>query len=255
MEKHVKITSSMKFKVMALLLFGIVVIDIVCMAVAIPSMRKNMRSLTQGYMLDEAEAYGDILDAANEDGQMDVLSNAAFLEKTLSQVKISGMDSSYAYLVAADGTMLYHPTTEKIGQPVENVVVSGIVEDLKNGIIDEPTCVEYDFKGVTKYASYYIGNGGSFVLVVTADESEAFAAITSMTVKMVIASLAAIVVLMTIGVIAAERTIAPLGRLTGIVNKVAMLDFTENEGSLMERFDEILRYLQTVAKYESGRLR
>lgn len=33
------------------------------------------------------------------------------------------------------------------------------------------------------------------------------------------------------------------------------LDFTENEGSLMERYDEILRYLQTVAKYESGRLR
>ncbi len=33
------------------------------------------------------------------------------------------------------------------------------------------------------------------------------------------------------------------------------LDFVENEGSLSERHDAIIRYLRTLAKYESGRLR
>ena len=33
------------------------------------------------------------------------------------------------------------------------------------------------------------------------------------------------------------------------------LEFVENEGELSERYEEILRYLRTVAKYESGRLR
>jgi len=33
------------------------------------------------------------------------------------------------------------------------------------------------------------------------------------------------------------------------------MDFTEKEGSLMERYEALLRYLRTVAKYESGRLR
>ena len=33
------------------------------------------------------------------------------------------------------------------------------------------------------------------------------------------------------------------------------LDFVENEGELSERYEEILRYLRTVARYESGRLR
>ncbi len=33
------------------------------------------------------------------------------------------------------------------------------------------------------------------------------------------------------------------------------LDFIENEGELLERYEEILRYLRTVAKYECGRLR
>ena len=33
------------------------------------------------------------------------------------------------------------------------------------------------------------------------------------------------------------------------------LDFVENEGELLDRYEEILRYLRTVAKYECGRLR
>lgn len=33
------------------------------------------------------------------------------------------------------------------------------------------------------------------------------------------------------------------------------LDYVENEGSLSERYESIIRYLRTVAKYESGRLR
>lgn len=43
---------------------------------------------------------------------------------------MEGIDSSYAYLVDTDGTMLYHPTAEKIGQPVENAVVLGVVAEL-----------------------------------------------------------------------------------------------------------------------------
>ena len=33
------------------------------------------------------------------------------------------------------------------------------------------------------------------------------------------------------------------------------LDFVENEGSLEERYAELLHYLKTIEKYESGRLR
>lgn len=33
------------------------------------------------------------------------------------------------------------------------------------------------------------------------------------------------------------------------------LDFAENTGSLMERYDEILKYLRTISRFECGRLR
>lgn len=33
------------------------------------------------------------------------------------------------------------------------------------------------------------------------------------------------------------------------------MDFVENEGNIAQRYDAILKYLRTIAKYESGRLR
>lgn len=43
------------------------------------------------------------------------------------------MDSAYMYVVQNDGTMLYHPTKEKVGQPVENAVIKGVVQQLQDG--------------------------------------------------------------------------------------------------------------------------
>ncbi len=151
------------------------------------------------------------------------------------------MDSSYAYLVSSDGTMLYHPTAEKIGSPVENEVVTKLVADLKEGKIAEPDCVEYEFKGVMKYASYYINSQGSFILVVTADETDAFRSVTH-TRNVMLGVL--IVIVLLFGVVVSlfiRHLIKPLNVLTEVVDKVADLDLTESEDEkdLAKRKDEI----------------
>ena len=43
--------------------------------------------------------------------------------KIISEINMTGVESAYAYLVSEDGTMIYHPTADKIGQPVENTVL------------------------------------------------------------------------------------------------------------------------------------
>jgi len=151
------------------------------------------------------------------------------------------MDSSYAYLVSSDGTMLYHPTEEKIGQPVENAVVSGLVEDLQNGVVNEPACVEYEFDGVHKYAAYYINNTGEFILVITVDEEDIFRSVNKVTAMIVISGLVTLILLLVVGIIMSNRMVAPLNKMSGIVNKVATLDFTENkeQEKLNRRQDEI----------------
>lgn len=241
MKQKTKLIQSMKFKVLLLIAIGMLATSSICMILSIPAMRKNIKSLTQNYMLDQAVAYGYILDTTINYIGDNMLSNPDNLNSFLPGIQIQGMDTSYAYLVAADGTMLWHPTAEKIGQPVENAVVTGLVNDLKNGVIPEPACVEYEFKGALKYASYYISEEGSYILVISADQADAFSMINQSTANMVFGAIAACIILIIISLFMTQRMIGPLSELTVIVNKVAGFDFTENarQETLNRRKDEI----------------
>ena len=86
----------------------------------------------------------------------------------LGNINIHGVEGSYAYMVSPDGTMLWHPNAEKIGNPVENAAVKGIVADLQAGKTVEDGFVIYEYKGSNKLAGYSFTDTGNIVLV-TAD--------------------------------------------------------------------------------------
>lgn len=241
MGKKVKFTSSMKFKIMAIVLFGMLFVTVINLIITIPLMKKDIKQVTQNYMLTQAQDYGYILDTTIAMSAGNVLENTNYMTSMLKDVGIRDMDSSYAYLVSADGTMLYHPTAEKIGQPVENAVVTKLVADLGQGIINEPACIEYDFKGVTKYAAYYIDKAGSYILVISADESDAFATINQLASTMVATGVIVMILLMVSSAIILNRMISCIGVLTEIVEKTASLDLTPNaqQAALDKRKDEI----------------
>ena len=239
--RKVAFTQSMIFKQVALFVAGILISAILLMSISVVQTQRSTRSLVQSYMLSAAETNGYILQTVIATQGEAILENSEVLGQILGDVKIEGMDSSYAYLVSADGKMLYHPTAEKIGSPVENAVVTGLVADLKEGKIPEPACVEYEFKGAMKYASYYINSQGRYILVVTADEKDAFRSVTQTRNALVGVLIAVVILLATIGGILIRGLIRPLHVLTGVVNKVADLDLTENadEKRLAQRKDEI----------------
>ena len=58
---------------------------------------------------------------------------------------------------------------------MENAAVKQILGEMAAGKRPDTDTIVYEFKGATKYASYYIGKGMDYVLVVTADEADAFA--------------------------------------------------------------------------------
>ncbi|MDD6504578.1 MAG: methyl-accepting chemotaxis protein [Lachnospiraceae bacterium] len=241
MGKKVKFTSSMKFKIMVIVLFGMLFVTVINLIITIPMMKKDIKQVTQNYMLTQAEDYGYILDTTIAMSAGNVLENTNYMTSMFKDVGIRDMDSSYAYLVSADGTMLYHPTAEKIGQPVENAVVTKLVTDLGQGIIDEPACIEYDFKGVTKYAAYYIDKAGSYILVISADESDAFATINQLASTMVATGVIVMILLMVSSAMILNHMISCIGVLTEIVEKTASLDLTPNaqQAKLDKRNDEI----------------
>lgn len=240
MSKKVKLAHSMKFRMLVLLIAGIVLTTMVSLITTLPRVRSNMKRVTQNYMLDEAKAYGYILSLQVIQNPKN-LSKPLFLKSILEEVNIKDTTTSYAYLVAADGTVLYHPTEELIGQPIEDDIIEGLVQDIAEDTINKPACVEYEADGVDKFASYYINSSGDFILVIVVDSAEIFESTNQMMLTIFASGLVTLVVLLILGIIMTGRMIAPLNRLTGIVNKVAMLDFTENKGqeALNRRKDEV----------------
>ena len=232
---------SMRFRLMSLLVGGILLTAVVLLGVSLSQTQKSIRSIVQSYMLTTAKDNGTIMDTVLDAKGAEVLNDADVLSGLLANVKVEDMESSYAYLVSADGTMLYHPTADKIGSPVENEVVTALVADLKGGKIADPACVEYNFKGVIKYAAYYINPQGSYILVVSADQSDAFSAVTQTRNYLIGMLLAILVVFSAIGLFLINHMVKPLHTLTGVVERVAALDLTPNgeEEVLARRKDEI----------------
>lgn len=240
MQEKIKLTHSMKFRMLVLLMVGIILSTVVSLVTTLPRVRGNMKRVTQNYMLDEVKAYGYILSLQVIQNPKN-LDKPLFLKSILEEVNIKDTTTSYAYLVSADGTVIYHPTEELIGQPVEDKVVTGLLKDMENDEISKPSCVEYEEGGTEKYASYYINSTGDFILVITVDSAEIFESTHQMIIIILVSGLITLAVLLVFGVIMTRRMIAPLNKLTGIVNKVAMLDFTENrgQGTLNKRKDEV----------------
>ena len=235
MGKKKKKIHSIKTKITSLTIGIVVCVAALLLVVLISNGRKQIVSVTQNYLLDIAEAYGKELE-----GQEDRLSDPGYLADLLKGVGLQGISSSYAYLVDAEGTMLYHPTADKIGKSVENSVVKSLVQDLKAGKKVAANVVSYDFKGAVKYASYYVNSTNAYILVISADEAEVLKPIRNMAIQGIIITCIIAVLAIVIGLVYAQRVTGPIKTITGMVNRFADMNFTkdEKEDILSKRNDE-----------------
>lgn len=124
---------SIKTKIVLLVIAMIALTALMNIFMSVPLIKKDVNLLTKNYMRDMAILAGNNIDT--EMGYMDAeqVLTPEELAKSVADIKVSGMESSYAYVVSADGTMLYHPTADKIGQPVENAAVKQVLGELSKG--------------------------------------------------------------------------------------------------------------------------
>ena len=239
MGKIGKVFRSIKGKIVALVIGVVIVTELVSLFITVTNVQNNISQINQNYIYDMALSYGKMVEADLAKSQDGTLTYED-LSAVLSEVSVEGISSSYAYLVSADGVMLYHPTKDKVGNPVENTVVLGLVSDIAAGNIPTPSVVEYEFKGVTKYAGYYVTETGNNILVVTADKAEILKPITDIIRTSVLAAILIIILVIMVGLLAATFITKPIIKVTKLIEKIGKLDFTENEGmeGLNARKDE-----------------
>ena len=221
---------SIKGKISLLLITSIVGVVAVLLLLILPNVKKSMRELTQSYLYDITVSAGERIELAAVETSFEEILSVEALKQLVGSVGLKGIDSSYAYVVKSDGTMLYHPTESKIGQPVENEVVSGVVEQIKSGSKKiEPQVVRYNFKGVIKYAAYFVDEGANFIVVISADESEVMRPITNVMQISAVVALIIVIICSIIGYIAASLMISPVIKITNVIKKLTDMDFTDNE--------------------------
>lgn len=250
-----KFYQSIKFKIILMTVVVCAVLAVVNTVFNIRASKNSYRELTHNYIYDLAVAYGQEIDTIIAEEGLEKALSPELLKSVLGGVGVEGVEGSYAYIVDGSGIMLYHPTEEKIGSPVENAVVTQLVADLAEGVTHEPDVVEYDYKGALKYASYYMNDAGDYILVISAGEDEMMAPFTSIvaistgiTVLLVIIAAAVVFLLISVILSAFQFSVDSVGKLSE-------LDFTQvdadREKKYIRRKDEMGHILRAVVSLRS----
>lgn len=224
-------------KIIAMVILAIVISNVICMVFILESSKKQITDSVKHTMVDVVNTTSKIMENEISNSGVDDLDYDGYANN-LSDVKLEGMDSAYMYVVQNDGTMLYHPTKEKVGQPVENAVIKGVVQQLQDGKKPGTTVVEYDFNGTTKYSAYTILNNEN-ILVLTADESEALSGITTVTAASVGISTIVVLIAIIISFIMGRRLMRPLVKVSAIIEDVANGNIDADFSVVKESNDEI----------------
>lgn len=228
---------SIRTRIVGMMLLCMIALLTISTIISYSGMSDRYTNVVKNYMIDVATytAEGVLHNGYTEFDQLEEREIT-----TLREVNIYGLESSYAYVVSSDGTMLYHPTAEKIGQPVENEVVKGIVEELKVGNIPEPDVIEYMFNGAKKYVGCFVTPNGKYILVITCDENDVLAPIKSFRNTTIMISGILIVVGMIFAFLLSTSIAKPLVQLSDVIRKVGKLDFRKDKSQdgLNKRMDE-----------------
>ena len=205
------------------------------------STSEHVSQIVQNYMVSESKlARGLVNDGMQQMGSKNALA-ATYLHNRIGDVGVTGLKSSYTYVVGSDGTMLYHPVEDKIGKPVENQIIKDVVAKLAEdpGQVED-TFVSYEYKGEQKYAAYAVVGQGQALVIITADESDVLGETNSIRNDIIKFSLI-ILVFVLAAAIAVGRLIAkPILKVTNSIFKLSKLELTVDEETkrITKRKDE-----------------
>ena len=232
MRKHSgeKKRGSLATKIIMVVCAAVIVSNVFSIMFVLRGAQSQIRSSVKTTMMDMAESSDMLVENAMNTLNQDQLTYDAYAF-LLKDVKIKNMDSSYVYLVNEDGTMIYHPTEEKVGQPVENVVVTGLVKQLQNGEHPGNAVADYDFHGTAKYAAYCIMSNNDIV-VVSADESDVLSGLHQVSATAFGVLVGIVLVMCVIAYIVGKRMAKPLVKLGNVIEQMA-------EGNLNASFDGV----------------
>ncbi|MCM1272545.1 MAG: methyl-accepting chemotaxis protein [Clostridium sp.] len=214
------------------------------------NVKKSIKEVNQNYIQDLAISYGKSVDAEIGFVGLEQALSSETLESIVAGKGLQGVSSSYIYVVSPDGTMLYHPTADKIGQPVENAAVKQTVADISAGKKVQNSVISYEFKGAQKYAGVYVNEEQQYILVCTADEDELLGQIKDISRSGLLRLLLVVFFGIGVGSLFAALIFKPINEISRFTVKASTMDLTmdSEQQRLNERHDESGRMSRALSK-------
>ena len=229
-KEKVSFIHSITAKIMLMVVVMVALSLMACISIANVRASATVNNVNENFILSLTESAAKTLDKIP--AEVDFSTQCAAV---MQDMRMEGVSSAYGYLVDSDGTMLYHPTADKIGKSVENEVVKGVVSQLQSGNIPQDAVVTYNFNGTVKYAAYALTSDHKIV-VMSADKGEIMEPITNMVRLMQITMGVCLIICCLAALVLTNMITKPIHQLTYIITRTANFDFTHNANS---RKDEI----------------
>lgn len=239
-QTRINFAHSIRSRILVMIVVTVLICALTVLFTIRPLITKNFSAMQSSYMEDVAMAYGRMLGEYVTEGGLDIVSTPE-VQDLLKEISINGKESSYAYVVDLDGTMLYHPIAEKIGVSVENAVVKQMLSDIKDGKPQETSVYEYDFRGAIKYAGIYPDVEHGFLLIISADKAEITSDIQSILLKTLLSTLIAFVICVVIALFCSAIITKPIKEMAEIADRFSTLDLRDDDRRerIGQRRDEV----------------
>ena len=239
-QTRINFAHSIRSRILVMIVVTVLICALTVLFTIRPLITKNFSAMQSSYMEDVAMAYGRMLGEYVTEGGLDVVSTPE-VQDLLKEISINGKESSYAYVVDLDGTMLYHPIAEKIGVSVENAVVKQMLADIRDGKPQETSVYEYDFRGAIKYAGIYPDVEHGFLLIISADKAEITSDIQSILLKTLLSTLIAFVICVVIALFCSAIITKPIKEMAEIADRFSTLDLRDDDRRerIGQRRDEV----------------
>lgn len=182
------------------------------------------------------------------------------LFENLKSVSVFGTENSYAFLIDAQGNILFHKNPDLIGTQVNNQKIMDIKEKLLNNDesanqsedkMDKNVIVDtYTEDGKTKQISCGVIPDNKWTLIVTADEKEITKPVTDLSVITFITSIIMIVILSFLAFLFANSIVKPIKKIINIIDSTASLDLakTYEYTTLLKSKDETAAMAKAMQK-------
>lgn len=229
---NVKFLQSIQSKIVLTVVGAVVLSCMIILLATVPYIRSEMKEQVRNYLGYAVTNEGEYLNSVVESAGVTYGLRGFLLDKRLGEKKFEGIDSAYMYLTDGEAKILWHPDKEKLMTQAQAAPIQEVAKRIANGESPTSDVVEYEYKGKMKYAAYFVGVDNSFILITTADEADALAAINNVINRFVIITIAVLICMIIVGVYISRKIVTPIKKVTQTVEVLGSLDLTKDDSEI-----------------------